>query len=91
MIFGLGQVFGSGGNTGFNLEADYDNLHIGINNSVPEPSSLLMLVVGLALLSGPVLASRRRSRYELSYSASHMRNQPEAPFPQTADSSFCLP
>ena len=82
MIFGLGQVFGSGGNTGFNLEADYDNLHIGINNSVPEPSSLLMLVVGLTLLSGLVLASRRRLV---------LSSRTQAPLPQTADSSFCLP
>ena len=53
MSFGLGQIFGSGGNTNFNLEADYDNLDIGINTAaVPEPGALMLLSVGLFGLIG---------------------------------------
>ncbi len=58
MSFGLGQIFGSGGNTSFNLEADYDNLDIGVNGvtsvtgAVPEPGTSMLLGVGLFGLIG---------------------------------------
>lgn len=57
--FGLAQIFTSGGTV--SLEADYDNLNIGVN-SMPEPSSLALLTLGLAGLIGCAAISRRRTQ-----------------------------
>jgi hypothetical protein len=61
MLFGLAQVFTSGGSTQtITIEADYDNLHLDI--STPEPSSLLLLACGML---GLVAISRRKASLDV--------------------------